>query len=775
MAAGHQWVLLITSLALGPALFGPMLWSPGEYLMGTGGDGLKNTFTFLWYVVHDHGTWFTGMNYPFGEHPNFPDVQPGLAWIVRGLQHLGLMPAGGAAALGALYWSLALGVAAAPPVLFALLRRAGVNPWFAIVAAVLITLQSPQIDRLAGHFALSYPVVVPGLWLLVVRLSERPTVGRALALVAAGLAASFLTSYYVMCALLLAGGYALLGVLLAQRPNRGRAVRVGLWLLGAVGLIVGIHLSWLALTDPYAAERTKDPFGFFTYVTTFAGVFLPSYDPLLPTWKAIFYHDVPDFEGRLYVGTVPAVVLVLTVWRALAYLLRWPLRRMRPGLIVRPVLPTFLRTGLWVAVLTLLLAMAYPFWWPGFKQIPELLPPLKQLRALGRFGWLFYYIYATYAAVYLWQLARYLRLRGGRPFATSLLVVVSILWGLDALLVMRRFTHLTDDTPLGGEFLDGPTQYLSYLGQAGRYADTFQAIIPLPYFSLGSEKWWANGAGVEYEAFRAAFQTGQPLVATMMSRTSIRQTGALATLFSSPLIARDTAVVRRLNQRPFLLLTRPGAVLPAAQQRLIKIAKPLFANDRVALYELSVAQLVADERAQALADTSRRVALPAAEGGVAVSGLIHPVLRVDYPGKQPGRHDAGAIVQPWPQPEPRLIVYDGPLPGGADTLRYEASVWLDLQTPLALPWMHVKQFDSNGQQLSDNEADLKATFEVQGHWLRGAVLWQRHPNATRMQVYLDGARITADDLLVRPARTQVWGRTAKGVTTLNGYGLDGTP
>jgi hypothetical protein len=772
--------LAVASVGITLALFGPLLWEPGKYLVQPYGDGIKNTYTYLWYVLHDHGHWFTGMNYPFGEHPNFPDVQPGLAWLVRGLQRVGVLPAGGAAALGALYWSLALGVAATPLALFALLRRASVTPWFAGAAALLITVQSPQIDRLAGHFALSYPFVIPVLWLLVVRLTERPHVWRALVLALTGLAVSLLTSYYVMCAVLLAGGYALMGVMLARPVDRPRAWRTAAWLLGATVVIFAGTVVWLALTDPYAAERTADPYGFFVYVTSLAGIFLPSDAPFFEAWNAVFRHTPPDFEGRVYVGIIPAIVLVLTAIRAARYLLRWPLHRMRPLLILRPVLPTFLRTGVWIAVLTLLFAMAYPFKWPWFTGLLDLIPPIKQLRALGRFAWVFYYLYATYSAAYLWQLARYLRTRQAAPFATSLLLVVTLLWGIDALISSRRFGHLTNDTPRAAELIGTTGSFQQYLTKAQHYTTDFQAILPLPAFSLGSEKWsLGTQGGSEFDIFRASLQTDIPLAATMMSRTSIRQTQALLSLVAGPLIARDSLLKARLDGRPLLLLVAIGAPLPAAQQRLVKLAQPLYTTDRVALYSLPIAAALADERAAALTDTAARVPLTPADGGMASntrSGLPHAVTISRFAGNDhPGRSSQGAAVQPTTDTEHRLTLYDGPLPGASDTLRYETSVWLDLRTPFALPWLHVKQFDAAGTQLADQELNVKGEFDTQGHWVRAAVAWQRQPTAVRLHVYLDGDKLVADDLLTRPVRTHVWDRTRKGIITRDGYGLNGNP
>ena len=782
VTAGAVWLTL--------TLFGPLLTHPGTYLLGAHGDSVKNIYSFLWYVLHDSGTRFTGMSYPFTEHIVYPDAQPALAWVVQGLQKLGVVPGSPLAVLACLHGALALGVATAPLVLYRLMRRAAVPGWYAAVAALLITFQSPQLDRLNGHFALAYPVVLPGLWLLVVRLIERPGVVRALALLAAITGAMLLTSYYLMGAALLAGGYAVVGVALARRPGRPATLRAGAWLLGVVGLAMAGTLLWLKLTDPAAAGRPTDPYGFFVYTSSPRAVLLPAQAPLLSAWQAIFRYDPGEVEGNAYVGMVPAAIALLLLVRAAGYVLRR--RHRRPGLALRPALPTFLRTGAWVAILALLFSMAFPFRL-GLEGLLDLLAPLKQLRALGRFAWVFYYIFTVWAAHYLWVLTRYLRQRGAGRFALTLLVLPLALWGVDAWVTSRRFGVQKKAAPYADKLL-GTTStdsYPGFLTLAHRSPADFQAILPLPYFAIGSEKWAVPLAGgFDFEVFRASLQLELPLAATMMSRTPLPVARALLQTVASPLIARDQ-LPPLPSARPYLLVVAAGAALPSDQQRLVAQAQPLIATDRVNLYALPVAALRADARAAALADTARRGPVPGAAvsagPGVArqISGLAHSIVGEDFrqpdagrPGLDPaasGRSAPGAAVQPRQPAVPALTLYDGPLPGPTDSLRYEASVWLSVRTRTALPWLHVKQLGPDGQVVAEAETDVKFSPDVQGDWVRATVTWPRHPAATRLLMYVDGSDLVADDLLVRPVRTHVWGRTAGGVVTRDGYGLSGTP
>ena len=84
----HVAVLLVIALLMA-VLFGPVFWHPGRYLFSTIEDGLKNYYTAIWYVHHDAGWWFTGMNYPFGEHVVFTDNQPLLSFVLAALRRRG--------------------------------------------------------------------------------------------------------------------------------------------------------------------------------------------------------------------------------------------------------------------------------------------------------------------------------------------------------------------------------------------------------------------------------------------------------------------------------------------------------------------------------------------------------------------------------------------------------------------------------------------------------------------------------------------------------------
>src|SRR5688500_14832499 len=121
------WVVIVLSV---PAViiyryFTKIFKCPSCYLYSDAGDGLKNYYTLAYYVDHDNGWHFSGMNYPYGENIIYTDNQPILAltlrWIDRNL--FDMAPH----VIGTLNMLLLVSIYLAVIVSYLLLRRWGVG------------------------------------------------------------------------------------------------------------------------------------------------------------------------------------------------------------------------------------------------------------------------------------------------------------------------------------------------------------------------------------------------------------------------------------------------------------------------------------------------------------------------------------------------------------------------------------------------------------------------------------------------------------------------
>ena len=740
-------LLLLTAVLLYWAL-GPILLHPAQYAFAAGGDGTKNYYSLLYHVRYGHGTHFTGMLYPYGEHLTYADSQPLLSLPLAALQHLGLPAADWS--LGLVNGLMLLSVPLTAVVVYLLLRRVLLPAAPAVVGALLITFMAPQLERWIGHYALSYAFVVPLLWYLLVRALDAPQRWQPLAgYVAAGFLAGLLHPYFLLLAALLGLAYAL--VALGQRlisPARS-AYSLGLLLrvAGAAVLPVVLFQVFMYLTDAIA-DRPATPYGFLVYRASLASVFSPPLDPLASFWRTVFHSEEGAWEGRAYVGLMALLVLGLTGFKVLGYLLRG---RWRP--VVVPVLPPPLRIGLYAGLLTLLFACGVPFIF-GLESLLEWIKPLKQFRSIGRFAWIFYYFFTVYAVFYFYQLGRYLHQRRAGRFAATLLLLVVAVWAWECRTNFRGLAQRireTNATPrYSPQGLLRPTEtYIKFANWVKEGPGSYQAILPLPYFLLGPEQFGTSSMPLSaYEAMRTSLYTGLPIVASAMSRTSQAQGLAAAQLLAAPELPK-TILHDFPSQRPLLLLVTDEP-LSAAEQRLVSLSQLLLHDGSVSLYSLPLSALeAAPYRQAALAAAASAPPRPA------------DIVRRTWPvaGAAPTPLGGGS----W-RTENQAPLFAGPIPQAQDTAHYEVSVWVRAVGMGTLPALRVRELDGQtGQVVAEQEALVKLSPEVYRGWLRTATVPFRLQQPTnRLEVVMEGPEFEVAHLLIRPAYADVYDQPTPG-------------
>lgn len=765
------WLLTLGTMAAVAAvlavLLGPVFWHPGRYLFSTVEDGIKNYYTALWYVQHDTGWHFTGMNYPFGEHVVFTDDQPPLSFALAWLRRHGVAFNGVAVLNSAM---LLAQVLSAPPLL-ALLRRCRLPAWYAGIVTVIIVLLAPQLDRLLGHYALAYACVIPMLWYLAVRAAEsRRPLGWYAAYAAATLFFGGLHPYYlpISALLLLAlgavGWWQQLG-----RASWGTRRRYWLPLVLAVAVPIGIFQGALIFTDPYAADRPGTPYGFFAYSSSVWSVFFPVEQPVRGWWQGIFHTPDPTWEGQAYVGLAGTLVALATLWRLGSYLRARHWARLR-----WPALPPVLRTSLWAGLLILLFAMGWPFRW-GLEGLIPYLGPIKQFRSIGRFAWIFYYFYSVYAAYALYQGFRWLRQRGQPQLAAGALAVLLLLWAAEGVFNTAHKAYQIRHPRVAGRSLTAAgtpaARYPARLAAAGVSAAAYQAIVPIPYYSLGSEVFDMFSSDLSsYETMRASLETGLPIATAMLSRTALYQAQALNQLRSHPAI--DKTLLKYLpDRRPLLLVVAARAPRDSADAALLARARIIYRDSAVWLAELPLNTL---EGRPALAAEFR-----------ARAASLHA-----YPGYWSSTEAPQVAYRSFDAPDPTVTAYDAgktPLLGaGAQAVRkgalflldttlpqagwYEASVWANVRTP-ELPNLHWCLADARGVVLDSAIIETKNSFDLLGDWARlTAHIYAPQPGL-KLRLWMRGRRYVADEFELRPAGTTIWRRTPTGVLVHNNYPL----
>ena len=746
---GYVGVTLL-AFALLWALMPGLLAHPNDYFLERAGDGIQSYFATAFYALHDQGVRFSGMNYPYGEHINYPNLQPLIAWVIGFLQRHGVPAA--RYTIGITNAAALAGLLATPAVLYALLRRSRLPVGYSVLTALLIAFLSPQLLRLGPHTSLSYPFFVPLLWYFIVRMQEAPQAKRWYVwFVVSSLLMGGVMLYFTAAGSLLLLAH--VAVLAWQRRQPGPL----LWRMVVAALLPLLLLrGWLWLTDPIA-DRPPNPFGVLYYMATPRGVFMSNQSPFTAFWQAIWPLDPLGFEAQSYVGLVCTIVLAATVLAGIWYV--GSTRRWRR--LLRPALPAHLAAGLWAASIILVYALGYPFKWPWLTWTLDYSGPIKQFRALGRFAWPFYYVAGVYTAYYLYRLWRYQRLRRVPMRALPWLPLLLGVWAYEAWInVSVRAAAVTQATG-ASEFLSADVPLMQELTWKNRTAASFQAILPLPYFNKGSDAIDIDGSpGSVFNGEYLACATGLPLLATYVSRPSMGHMLSHVQLLSSPLIEK-TLLRDFPNQKPLLLMVANDLPLSPAEQRLVSLAQPLVATPQLALYELPVAALAATTLAQEHATALALLpTLPERPNGLRCTTAKGALVQSfdQQPDRRSRIGTGGAFYEPTTTSS---VLYDGPLPAPADTGRYEASVWINAGMAHGYGNIQVKTYVA-GQQLGHLVADGRNATDISKGWVRVAVPFRLTPGIDRIEVLYFGREVLLDDLLIRPLDTDVYHYAGQG-------------
>ncbi len=571
-------------------------------------DGLKNYFTLAYHVAFDSNPfWFDGMNYPHGEHLVFTDGQP-LVGIALWFLDIFLPIAGWLPWLlpllliASFYWGGLL--------LFRILKGEGGSLWLSASLAAGIMLLSPQWFRLGGHYSLAHGIVIPLVIYSLWKWTKGEWTYRPL------MVAIFLSGFVHPYFAAMTAGLTFC-FLIVEQLITGAALNRKAWVSSLAiplsPLLLFQAILWV--TDP-VGDRPENPYGYLIYRATWRSVLAPANEAYASSmwWlESIGDHAV---EGSFYIG-----------------LLGWVggLAALITGLIYSKSKNLSFSNMLFLgAIPILLLSLGWPFVWPYFEHLLQAAGPLKQFRGIGRFAWIFYYAANLSAALLLVRL-------WNRTIAWKALALT----GLSLLF----FEAWMNKEPLKLS-TSGGSSVFSQTTHDSIDAAAFDAILPLPYFHIGSEQCRTqHPSGIVESAFDLSLETGLPLLAVQMSRTSLSQT--LDNLAMTRHLMELPSMAASIADDTWLILYDTAHVLPTFQMQLIGRATAIgtFGSKQLLSLEAHVVEDILQSnvtsahylRNQAEAIHSDKVALE--DVGYAYNGFEDGAFETDQSGMQFRRTD----------------------------------------------------------------------------------------------------------------------------------------
>ena len=546
---------------------GPLTNSSTNFT-SSGGDALKDFYNTYYHVKYDTSlVRNNSMNYPYGEHYTYTGAQ---LYVSAPLQFLKRMFGVDCSSsvlflINMLIWiSILLGSV----FLYLIFRELRVPMLLSVAGAVAITYLSPQIDRVTAHLTLSYVFIVPCAIYLFLRWFKtrqwRYTVFIAMLTFVAGLVHPYYVFFIAVIWLFVCGYVFFYGD--SDKTARRRVVIHALLQF----VIPFLLFTLLTRIGDDAADRTAIPWGFHTYRGRLRGL-------LTPVGRSYWSSNI-EWESWTFIGYVAFVVLVLGIVAAIKKAIG---RKWRQMLQVTD--DTYLSIVFWAAFVLMIFSLGFPL-----DMLPQYcfnyIGPLSQLRAVGRFLWLMYYV-LNIIAIYV--VAKTIEsFKPNTKIIAMCAVVVLYCFDIYLFTVNNKYEH---SNPLLTDY-NNELPENNWVGQID--VEQYQSILPLPMYSIGTEHIWLDHkAGMYEKSLYASMKTGLPLHSLYASRSRIHQAYKNIAFRQEPFLPFE--VIDDMDSKRAVLVIAPSDLsdLNENEQRIIACSDSLFSENGIGFYSIMPSRL----------------------------------------------------------------------------------------------------------------------------------------------------------------------------------------
>ncbi len=759
------WFLLhcLGSVLLLQYMFGIIFRFPGDILLTTGGDGGKNYFTYLYHVAYGKGLHFTGMNYPFGEHIVFTDNIPLLSWTLVKLNHW--IPISADTALGIMHLAIPVSCFITGILLFFILRREGINNVLSCILSLLITGLCPQLFRVFGHFSLSYTCFVPLLILLLQRWKQDGwNVKGCIALFITVTFFSLLHVYYLVQALVTVGSFAFIQWVLNGAVPLRQKIK---WLVPPVSTVLGAFVVFkllLSQTDAIT-DRTNYPWGMLSANATPHSVLTSRFTVLGNVLRFVFNKpEGSDFtEGYGYIGFIGLMVVFALVFASILWIGGWFKKSLKTQQFVDRSTLVYLLWG----CCALALAFGIPFVWGGESMIDHI-SVFRQFRAMGRFVYIFYFLFSIAACKLLYQ---FLVMLWGRQLRTMTIGIATIglfLWSTEVFCYAEVFRdRMAPGQQYYRDFFNREAGSLgAYLRDHKIDSNQYQCIIVLPYFHNGSEKIWIENSHTAIGfAFRTAYLSGLPMTNVMMSRTSWSQTFENVRLIGGPYT--DKSILKRFNAKKILLINLGENNKDPDTQSLVQSGQFQGSIEGFDFYDLDPATLLQHDKELIAGAKAKLEAAGAGTGNVGEDWFTE-----HFDGHKSSNVLAGSGALKFTGDT--LVLVDRAFTVKDTAQQYEISGWgLVQDKTFRAPYFTIFAMDSAGQVILQQDILFKESTDNKGLWFRKGNYLKFPQGVTHLRIIANqggpGSCSVVDELQVRPVNKRIISKNSLGQLMINNH------
>jgi hypothetical protein len=562
---------LFTSFLLGfmflYAIYGNLLLNANSVYFGASGDGFKSYYSGAYQGLHDSSYWrMSGMNFPYGEQSFFTDNQPLLTAAIKFFSNnfVDITPY----TIGIVNSLMLMSILLCCITMFLIFNRLRL-PWFyAALVSVGITFLAPQLQRMGGHYSLSYSFAIPLFTLLLMRFDEKADWPRSFALMTLVLIMAFSHLYYW-------GFFALIAlVYYAYRFWKEKTKQNFINTATHFSVQIIIPYAVIALIIFFTGEvsdRTTSPWGFLHYRSAWEGVFLPI-NRASGNWisENITAIRPVEWEGQAFIGHFASVSFIILLF---VFLFRFIKKKAKFSVTGNEVTD--------VVFVASLLALLYSFGIPfifNLEFLLEYLGPLKQMRGIARFSWIFFFM-SNIAVFYL--LYRLLE-KKNIFLRSSLLILPLALLFYDGYYGIRAHDYYMNNRI--AELEKKSVEYEAVLKKIKE--ENYTAILPLPFFAVGSENVWVITDGeLEKQTLILSLRTGIPTFASMLARTSLSQTFNRLQLIQEPY--RPLEMLNTHEIKGKILILAKEDILKTTDKEIVELASKVADYQGLSFFEVN--------------------------------------------------------------------------------------------------------------------------------------------------------------------------------------------
>lgn len=575
-------------------LFGNLLKDPNKVYFAGDGDGLQSYYGTLYHVLHDTAYARSyGMNHPYGEMVLFTGNQPVIANTVKFISENIIDIS--RYTIGILNVLMLFSIALAALFIFLIFRQLNLPVLVSFITAIAISFLSPQVGRLGGHFSLSYVFFIPVFIYLLIRFYRTRSYTVTVFIGLMTLLAAFTHFYFL-------GFYGLLFlfywvVLLIKEKQDFRKVRFFMphILIQLILPVIIIQIYSMGFDD--VSDRTSNPWGILYLRAYPESVFLPVGKPYGLFLDKIMTFNHIDWEGWAYTGLVAVTGFIFILVGIIRKFIR---KEFSSILCVTDSL--LLNIFFWASLAGLIYSFGLPFIL-GLEGLLHYLGPLKQMRGIARFSWLFFYVMNIITFYILWV---WLREKKYSITAWILLLASIIFVSYDAWLNSRSMEHyMNNHIPALDDWENNlpENQWVNDIDP-----DEYQAIIPIPYFHIGSENLWIlTKCDILKHTYIASLKTGLPTTGVLLSRTSLGQSYRNIEMMLEPY--RFPEVLMDMpDHKPFLILAATCDEMNSNEKNLLERSEFITGNIFFKLYSIeydTLALLAITKRDEVLSEINR--------------------------------------------------------------------------------------------------------------------------------------------------------------------------